>query len=355
MKYQIVTVGSAWFLDQLKESLRDFKDILFVSEEKCDSAYPYLCLFYGNSNEDSKKNDNFVMTCISKSLILPICHNWDDFKTNFPVEVAKFNGFALTDDELSIQKLANLILRFFGLLVKNRKVFISYRRIDTKDLAEKLFDLLIRNGYTPFLDSYSIGQGVDFQTYLRQELVDSDIIILLDSQNFSGSDYCMEELNLANEAKIPFLDVLIHTTMNPIHVFSQIFDLAKFMEEHPDCCPEIEIFKCMESSIMGAYSFKRKAIEDDFKAYCNVNGLKPLLTEGIFYRDDSSRKCFNLLTYVPHGVDYYELCKQYNQYPQYNEYTKSIIYNGTYCMENVKDKLFWYNESLPIKSLDINQ
>lgn len=42
------------------------------------------------------------------------------------------------------------------------RVFISYRRADTLNLALQLFDELTHNGFEVFLDFYSIASGYDF-------------------------------------------------------------------------------------------------------------------------------------------------------------------------------------------------
>lgn len=211
MKYQVVHLGTPWRIDDLKTALQDFPDIRVINMDNVEKYDPVLYLYYGCSDKDAEITDKGVEEkleqIISQKSIQPIAIKPDDFKTNFPQLLKPLNGFFLDDTEFSIQALKNLILSYFGILEGNRKVFISYRRTDLEGLAQNLFDRLIKKKYIPFLDSYSLAAGVDFQEYLRHELVDSDIIILLDTPGFNSSPYCMEEFNIANVENIPVLDI----------------------------------------------------------------------------------------------------------------------------------------------------
>lgn len=211
MKYQVIPLGTPWRIDDLKNALQDFPDIHIMDINDVEKYNPVLYLYYGHSKNDAEITDKDLEEklekIISQKSIQPIAIYPDDFKKNFPSPLKSLNGFFLDETEFSIQALKNLILSYFGILEGNRKVFISYRRDDLEKLAQNLFDQLIKKKYIPFLDSYSLEAGVDFQEYLRHELVDSDIIILLDTPGFNSSPYCMEEFNIANAENIPVLDI----------------------------------------------------------------------------------------------------------------------------------------------------
>lgn len=172
------------------------------ANDKAEDCYPILYLYFGNSEEDSKvekEEERQLVQYVNKRLIQPVGHVPDDFKDKFPTCLKSLNGFFLDESSYTMEALKNLILSYFGILKGTRKVFISYHRAETELLAHNIFDMLIRYKYMPFLDAYSIRPGVDFQQYLRHELMSSDIIILLDTPDFNSSDYCMEEFNIANE------------------------------------------------------------------------------------------------------------------------------------------------------------
>lgn len=278
MKYQVVFLASPWKVDELKASMEDFPDIVFVTLDEMDSEIPTLYLYYGCSPKDaSVSNDMEAMlrVGVDRKNVQPIAKNPDDFKTNFPPVLKSLNGFFLSDTDFSIQALKNLIISFFGIIDGNRKVFISYRRTELEILAHKLFDLLVQKKYYPFLDSYSLLPGVDFQEYLRHELVDSDIVILLDSPDFYNSPYCMEELRIANLENIPVLDVQFQVADKVgMHQFCACLETNMTVQEgNNDGLLADRIIEKMERSRAASYSIKRKFVVDEFHKRCDVYGL----------------------------------------------------------------------------------
>ena len=59
---------------------------------------------------------------------------------------------------------------------KQIKVFISYVHEDY-DIAEKIYDLLKRQGVEPWMDRESIGAGSDWQYEIKRNIQDSDFFI----------------------------------------------------------------------------------------------------------------------------------------------------------------------------------
>ena len=105
-------------------------------------------------------------------------------------------------DSDPIEKLKNFVLRYFGLLDVNRKIFISYKRDDCEGLAKKLYDELNKKNFVPFLDSYVIEPGVIFQDYLKHELADSELMVFINSKDYEQSKWCKEELTAASELQV---------------------------------------------------------------------------------------------------------------------------------------------------------
>ena len=56
--------------------------------------------------------------------------------------------------------IATALLRMLGLFETERKVFISYRRAETAELANQLHKELVRRRFDVFLDRFSVGTGV---------------------------------------------------------------------------------------------------------------------------------------------------------------------------------------------------
>lgn len=88
---------------------------------------------------------------------------------------------------------------------RERRVFISYKRIDSGPVARQLYDELTRRGYLAFLDDVSIDKGVDFQRELKWWLNDADVVLVLITPNFENSDWCMQEINFAQSSIVGLL------------------------------------------------------------------------------------------------------------------------------------------------------
>jgi hypothetical protein len=73
-----------------------------------------------------------------------------------------------------IGRVATLVLETFRLLRRERRLFISYRRVDAQPLAERLYDALDARGFDVFIDVRSVPPAVDFQSELWHRMSDSD-------------------------------------------------------------------------------------------------------------------------------------------------------------------------------------
>lgn len=360
MKYQVIPLGTPWRIDDLKNALQDFPDIHIMDINDVEKYNPVLYLYYGHSKNDAEITDKDLEEklekIISQKSIQPIAIYPDDFKKNFPSPLKSLNGFFLDETEFSIQALKNLILSYFGILEGNRKVFISYRRDDLEKLAQNLFDQLIKKKYIPFLDSYSLEAGVDFQEYLRHELVDSDIIILLDTPGFNSSPYCMEEFNIANAENIPVLDIRFNIDEKKnLHRFCDYKNFQLPLEQaNTDKNLPNEIISLMERSRANAFCIKRKFVLDEFNKRCNDFGLH-IVEQGGFLRCDATHECFYPTTNIPDARKVFDIDQHFKKTPLFSTYTKQILYNGNYCRPDIEKHLEWLNNNLPIKVYNVTK
>ena len=360
MKYQIQLLGTPWNVNELAQVIQVFHDVEIVDSEHIDSKLPLLCLYFGSDVEDatpSEEDKMLVREYVSRRMILPIAQCPDDFKTNFPEELKQLNGFFLKKDDIeSLLRIKNYVAAYFGLLEGNKKVFISYCRKDTEPLAHKLHSELIKRKYNPFLDSYSIEEGVDFQDYLRHELVDSEVVILLDSPDFNSREYCMEEFNIANQERIPVVDIRFN--VNPktnLHRFCCYWETGLDCNEaNYDSDLVGKIIELMESVRVAAYKFKRDYVLDEFYALCRKYEL-PVVEYGSFIRCDTTHECFYPMTNIPTATDIYKVNSLFSKIPMFSTYTKKILYNGSYCREDITSYLSWLDSKLPIHTFNITR
>lgn len=76
----------------------------------------------------------------------------------------------------------------------DRRVFISYRRKETLELAEQLFEELSKHRFDVFVDRFRIEPGRDFQERLKDDLAHHGLAVILESPGLIGSAWVVEEL-----------------------------------------------------------------------------------------------------------------------------------------------------------------
>ena len=105
------------------------------------------------------------------------------------------------------QRVATALLECVGLLPKQRRVFVSYRRGDARDAALQLFDALSARHFDVFLDTHGIPPAEDFQSMLWHRLCDSDVLVMLDTPGYFDSRWTSAEFGRALAKGISILRV----------------------------------------------------------------------------------------------------------------------------------------------------
>ena len=122
------------------------------------------------------------------SLIIPVVEDTASFGTLVPPQIAHLNGISVADCGNDFVRLAARILEGFGLLREKRRLFISYRRVETSGVAAQLYEVLDASGFDVFLDTHGVLRpGEPFQDILWHRLADTDVALLLDSPGFLAS------------------------------------------------------------------------------------------------------------------------------------------------------------------------
>src|SRR3546814_19332699 len=84
-------------------------------------------------------------------------------------------------------ELASTMLECVGLLRRQRRVFVSYRRVESRAAALQLHDLLASRGFDVFFDTHDIRPGDPFQDVLWHRLVDSAVMVMLEKPTYFDS------------------------------------------------------------------------------------------------------------------------------------------------------------------------
>jgi len=124
--------------------------------------------------------------------LLPIASDVNRVSEEIPELLRPLNCLAYTAN--GPQRVATALLECAGLLPRQRRVFVSYRRGEARDAALQLFDALSARLFDVFLDTHGIPPAEDFQTMLWHRLCDSDVLVMLDTPGYFESRWTSDRV-----------------------------------------------------------------------------------------------------------------------------------------------------------------
>ncbi|WP_022962737.1 toll/interleukin-1 receptor domain-containing protein [Halopseudomonas pelagia] len=137
--------------------------------------------------------------------VIPIASDVDQVSTEIPELLRPLNCLAYKAN--GPQRVATALLECAGLLPRQRRVFVSYRRGEAREAALQLFDALSARLFDVFLDTHGIPPAEDFQAMLWHRLCDSDVLVMLDTPGYFGSRWTSAEFGRALAKGISVLRV----------------------------------------------------------------------------------------------------------------------------------------------------
>jgi hypothetical protein len=127
--------------------------------------------------------------------VVPVVTTASAVAVELPPALAGVNCLFL--DKASPDRVFAALLECVGLLPRQRRVFISYRRAESTEAALQLFSELSARQFDVFLDTHSIGVGTDFQEQLWHKLSDVDVLMMLDTPDYFTSRWTDAEYGRA--------------------------------------------------------------------------------------------------------------------------------------------------------------
>jgi hypothetical protein len=137
--------------------------------------------------------------------ILPIVSAVGQISAELPAQLRPLNCLAYATD--GPERIATALLECVGLLPRQRRVFLSYRRDEAREAALQLFDALSARVFDVFLDTHGVLPAEDFQTVLWHHLCDSDVLLMLDTAGYFDSRWTSAEYGRALAKGISVLRV----------------------------------------------------------------------------------------------------------------------------------------------------
>lgn len=163
---------------------------------------PAAAVFFGGSGVSEAGISSLLSAGIP---VLPVASADAMISKEIPAQLRALN--CLTCATHGLQRIATALLECVGLLPRQRRVFVSYRRDSARQAALQLFDALSSKLFDVFLDTHDIAPAEDFQAVLWHRLCDSDVLIMLDTQGYFDSRWTSAEYGRALAKGISVLRV----------------------------------------------------------------------------------------------------------------------------------------------------
>lgn len=232
--YELAILGAATLEDRviltatIRGMIEDFGltlgvDVLVHDEataERRDKSAAFAAVYFGGIPfADLKVTRDLVA---SSAPVIPSVAAEGDFGKEIPDFLQSANGLRRRRDDPGMTELGAALLECVGLIRRQRRVFVSYRRIESREAALQLHDLLNSRGFDVFLDTHDIRPGDPFQDVLWHRLVDSDVMVMLDTPTYFDSRWTRQEIGRARAKEIQVLRVIW-----PDHSPSKLTDLSE--------------------------------------------------------------------------------------------------------------------------------
>ncbi|WP_420560555.1 toll/interleukin-1 receptor domain-containing protein [Tepidicaulis sp.] len=191
-------------------------------EEICqrDLRAATVAAYFGGTNQ---KDADVARDLVQASQpVIPTVLETANFGDTIPSFLQGFNGHYRKPDDTCMTELSAAMLECVGLLRRQRRIFVSYRRVESRAAALQLHDALTARGFDVFLDTHDIRPGDPFQDVLWHRLCDSDVMIMLDTPTYFESKWTRQEIGRARAKEIHVLRVVW-----PEYRPSKLTDLAE--------------------------------------------------------------------------------------------------------------------------------
>ncbi|MBM0402382.1 toll/interleukin-1 receptor domain-containing protein [Serratia sp. 4542] len=159
-------------------------------------------VFFGGEGVDHPSLPSLLR---SGTPVIPIVSDLRHVASEIPELLRSLNCLAYANG--GAKRVSIALLECAGLLPKQRRVFVSYRRDEARVAALQMFDALSERHFDVFLDTHSIAPAEDFQTMLWHRLCDSDVLLMLDTPDYFNSRWTSAEFGRALAKGISVLRV----------------------------------------------------------------------------------------------------------------------------------------------------
>ena len=334
-----------------------------------DRKAPIVGVYFGLTRNPSPASPGLSDLLKEARMVVPVVPRLTEFSQFVPEDLRVLNGMGLRPEDHDLNRVASVLLEGLSLLRKSRRLFISYRRIETQGIAIQLYELLDAHGFDVFLDSHSIRPGEPFQEVLWHRLADTDVIVLLDSPGFLTSRWTEAELAQANSTNIQILQLIWpSSTLQAAAAFSRPFSLVETDFFDPkdllstsarlrDACLNRVAIE-VESLRARALAARHAYLVQEFCAEAEAVGLAPRVQpERFILLETKSGNYFVVVPTVgvPDAVRYHEIEDEISRHPK-RQGDIILLYDERGIREKWTKHITWLDRhKLQVKSLQVAQ
>lgn len=152
--------------------------------------------------------------------VVPIVSAAARVADELPAELRSINAMFHDPNDVGLRRVVTAALQCLGLLPAQRRVFVSYRREESADVALQLYEALSARHFDVFLDTHSVSVAADFQAALWHRLCDADVLVMLDTPRYFTSRWTTAEWGRAIAKHISMLQLVWpdHTPVRESHL-----------------------------------------------------------------------------------------------------------------------------------------
>ncbi|MBS1960868.1 MAG: toll/interleukin-1 receptor domain-containing protein [Bdellovibrionales bacterium] len=187
------------------------RELRFFSAEEIsavDLRYPVVGVYLGASNPSRVAVSALEKLCKNGSFVLPVASSQALFLKQIPKILRPINAAFFSEDDSKLSRIAMRLLEELRLLRNKRRIFISYKRSESRSVAVQLYHALDERSFDVFLDTHSIQRGKEFQPMLWDSMGDTDVLILLDTPGAFTSHWVEQEISRAHALGLGLLQLI---------------------------------------------------------------------------------------------------------------------------------------------------
>jgi hypothetical protein len=332
-----------------RERKKPFTGIFFGYAGAIDAAHPIL---------DDLLQDSVV--------ILPVVTSLKGATGLIPPKLAHINCLESPPADPKIARIVNVAFENFRLLRSERRLFISYRRVESQGIAIQLYEALDALGFDVFLDTHGVPPAADFESVLWHRLADSDVIVLLDTPDFRQSRWTVQELARANATSLQIFHLLWPgVAPDPHSAFSKFVTLdAKHFADATQTGPGArfqqtlveEVGRDVETLRARAMAARYRYLVDNFCDTARAAGQQAVVQSARFVALElvnARRIAVVPAIGVPNAARYQDIEKAILNSPV--KYKKIwLLYDERGILQGWLDHVEWLNKHLPVTAVRVS-